>query len=116
MPSSLFSQQHDVALSHAALRLPLLLFAASLIAYLGTPVKHSLLTSAFAWLAVCARSTYRSGNWRGVVDGAPGQKIAWAAGVLFALGSVSERAVEGRGIWWAKVRTRAQWEGEDKSD
>lgn len=110
MPSLLSRYQHDAS-ARTHLALPLLLLLSSILAYLGTPAKHSLLTSAVAWLSICTYTTLKAGA-RSLLDAAPSQKLAWAAGSLFALAQVEERAVDGRGIWWAKVisfPTRPEW-------
>ena len=64
--------------------------------------KHALLTSAIAWLSICLYTSSRVGA-RSLLDGAPSQRLAWAAGGILALAQVCERAVDGKGIWWAKV-------------
>jgi hypothetical protein len=89
-------------LSRSSLALPVLLFLASLVANISTPTKNSLLTSALAWLAVCASCSSKT-NVRILLDTNPARKTAWAAGSLFALAQVCDKAVDGRAIWWAKV-------------
>jgi hypothetical protein len=104
MPSLLSRyQQHDAA-SPSAIVLPLILLVSALLAYLATPAKHALLTSAVAWLSICTYSTLKLGA-RSLVDALPPQRLAWAAGGLWGLAQMCERAVDGRGIWWAKVNT-----------
>ncbi|KAK5125336.1 hypothetical protein LTR85_000445 [Meristemomyces frigidus] len=102
MPSLLSRYQHDAAAARTHLALPALLLISCILAYIGTPVKHSLLTSAVAWLSICTYTTLRVGA-KSLLDAAPGQKLAWAAGALFALAQIEERAEHGRGIWWAKA-------------
>jgi hypothetical protein len=103
MPSPLSRFEPDAS-SRSRLVLPALLFLASLVANVGTPTKHSLLTSALAWLAVCALCTLKTGA-KNLLDVTPARKNTWAAGLLFALAQVCDKAVDGRAIWWAKVRT-----------
>ncbi|KAK4541698.1 hypothetical protein LTR36_007407 [Oleoguttula mirabilis] len=102
MPSLLSRYQHDASAARTHLALPLLLLLPCILAYIGTPNKHSLLTSAVAWLSICIYTTLKIGA-RSLLDAAPAQRLAWAAGALFAVAQVEERAVEGRGIWWAKA-------------
>ncbi|CAK4032336.1 glycosyltransferase family 90 [Lecanosticta acicola] len=102
MPSLLSRHQHDAAAASSALTIPLVLLAASVLANIGTSTKHALLTSATAWLSLCIYTTSKVGA-RSLLDGAPSQRLAWAAGGMFALAQVCERAVDGKGIWWAKA-------------
>ena len=102
MPSPLSRFEPDAS-SRSRLVLPILLFIASLVANVGTPTKHSLITSALAWLAVCALCTFKTGT-KNLLDVTPAKKNTWAAGLLFALAQVCDKAVDGRAIWWAKVR------------
>lgn len=101
MPSLLSRRQHD-ALAASANTLPLALLATSILAYIASSPKHALLTSAIAWLSICLYTSSRVGA-RSLLDGAPSQRLAWAAGGILALAQVCERAVDGKGIWWAKV-------------
>lgn len=101
MPSPLSRFQPDAS-SQSRIALPALVFLACFIANIGTPSKHSLLTSAFAWLAVCVLYTLKKGA-KGLLDVTHAKKTAWAAGALFALAQVCDKAVDGRAIWWAKV-------------
>lgn len=101
MPSPLSRFQPDAS-SRYHIVLPVALLLASLFANVATPTKHSLLSSAVAWLAVCALCTLKTGA-RSLVDATPAKKTAWAAGLLFAIAQVCDKAVDGRGIWWAKV-------------
>ena len=101
MQSLLSRYQHDAS-ARTQLVLPLLLLLSSTLACLGASSRHSLLISAIAWLSLCTYATLRTGA-KGLLDASESQKLAWAAGVLFALAAIEERAVEGRGIWWAKV-------------
>jgi len=102
MQSLLSHYKHDAS-ARAQLGLPLLLLLSSILAYLGTSSsRHSLLINAVAWLSICTYATSRTGA-KSLLDAWPSQKLSWAAGALFALAAVEERAVEGRGIWWAKV-------------
>lgn len=101
MPS-LLRFQHDATASRSSITLPVVLLVASILAYIGTPAKHSLLTSAVAWLSICIYCNLRIGA-RSLLDGAPSQRLAWAAGALLCVAQVCERAVDGKGIWWAKV-------------
>jgi hypothetical protein len=108
MPSPLSRFEPDAS-SRSRPVLPVLSFLASLVANVGTPTEHSLLTSALAWLAVCALCTFKTGA-KNLLDITPAKKNTWAAGLLFALAQVCDKAVDGRAIWWAKVRT-LQWIG-----
>lgn len=101
MPSPLSRFQPD-APSRSRVALPALLFIASLLANIGTPTKHSLLTSASAWLTVCVLCSLKTGG-KSLLDVTPARKTAWVAGSLFALAQVCDKAVDGRAIWWAKV-------------
>lgn len=101
MPSLLSRYQHDAS-SRSALVLPLALLLSCVLAFLGTPPKHSLLTSGVAWLSICTFASLKVGA-KSLLDASPAQKLSWAAGGLFALSSVEERSVDGRSIWWAKV-------------
>ncbi|KXT11496.1 hypothetical protein AC579_2418 [Pseudocercospora musae] len=105
MPSLLSRYQHDAASApRASLALPLVLFVASLLAYIGTSTKHSLLTSAVAWLSTCTYAALRTrGGMTSLLDAGPAQRLSWAAGALLALAQICERAVDGAGIWWAKA-------------
>lgn len=102
MLSLLSRYQHDASAVRAHLALPALLLFSCTLAYIGTPLEHSLLQSGVAWLSICTYTTLRTGA-RSLVGAAPGRKLAWAAGALFALARVEERTAEHRGIWWAKV-------------
>jgi hypothetical protein len=86
---------------------PLLLLISSTLANVGTPPAHSLLTSAIAWTALCVVASVGLRRWRtqtgGSGSGGNARRLAWAAGGLLALGRVCEKAVDGRGIWWANV-------------
>jgi hypothetical protein len=110
MQSLLSYYQHD-ATTRTKLVLPLLLLLSSCVAYLGTPAQHSLTISAIAWLSICTFTTLRAGI-KSLLDASSGQKLAWTAGALLALAGIEERAVEGRGLWWAKVILRKQLEKE----
>lgn len=101
MPSPLSRFQPDAS-SHSSLALPALLFFASLVANVFRPTNNSLLTSAIAWLAVCASSTSK-GSARSLLEATSARKTAWAAGLLFALAQVCDKAADGLAIWWAKV-------------
>ena len=101
MPSPLSRFKPDAS-SHSSLALPAILFLTSLVANICTPTKNSLLTSAIAWLAVCASNTSK-GSARSLLEATTARKIAWAAGLLFALAQVCHKAADGRAIWWAKV-------------
>jgi hypothetical protein len=102
MPSPLSRFEPDAS-SRSRLVLPALLFLASLVANVASTTKHSLLTSALAWLAICALCTFKTGA-KNLLDVTPAKKNTWAAGLLFALAQVCDKAVDGRAIWWAKVR------------
>lgn len=96
--------QHGSISSSFPLLLTATLLVTSIAASLFTSTRHSLLTSACAWLAISVYTTSRIGL-RSLLDAAPHQKLAWAAGYLFSLASVEERSVgnNARTIWWAKV-------------
>ena len=83
--------------------LPAALLLTTTLANVGTPVAHSLLTSALAWSAICVYTTLRlrKGSNGGLEGGA--KRLAWIAGGLLALARICERAVDGRGIWWANA-------------
>jgi len=102
MSSLLSRYQHD-ATARTRLALPSLLLLASVAAYLGTPARHALLTSAIAWLSICTYTSLKVGG-RSLLDAAPAQRLAWAAGLLLALSQIEARAADGRAIWWAKVK------------
>ena len=101
MPSSLLRSEHDAAAS-PAFTLAVTLLIASFLAQVGAASKHALLTSAVAWLSICAYTTLRAGA-RSLLDGSSSQRLAWGAGALLAVAGVCERAVDSKGIWWAKV-------------
>ena len=101
MLSSFPRSQHDAA-SPSALTLAVALPIASFFAQIGTPSKHALLTSAVAWLSICTYTTLKIGA-RSLLDGSASQRLAWGAGALLAVTGVCERAVDSKGIWWAKV-------------
>ncbi|KAI7602025.1 hypothetical protein KC319_g17145, partial [Hortaea werneckii] len=96
--------QHASISSSFPLLLTTTLLLTSIAASLFTSTRHSLLTSACAWLIISAYTTSRIGL-RSLLDAAPNQKLAWAAGYLFSLASVEERTVgnNARTIWWAKA-------------
>lgn len=98
--------QHASISSSFPLLLTTTLLLTSIAASLFTSTRHSLLTSACAWLIISAYTTSRIGL-RSLLDAAPNQKLAWAAGYLFSLASVEERTVgnNARTIWWAKVNS-----------
>jgi len=104
--SSLLSRDPQNATDRPRFALPLLLLLTSIAAYLGTPSKHALLTNAIAWLSICTYATLRVGA-KSLLDVGSSQKSAWAAGCLFAMSQVEERAVDGKAIWWAKVKRSA---------
>ena len=101
MQSFLPRSSHDAS-GRSTLILPAIFLLSSILAYLATPTKHSLLISAVAWLSICTYTTLRVGA-KSLFDASPSQKLSWAAGGLLALAAVQERSVDGRGIWWAKV-------------
>ncbi|KAI7487585.1 glycosyltransferase family 90 protein [Hortaea werneckii] len=96
--------QHASISTSFPLLLTTTLLLTSIAASLFTSTRHSLLTSACAWFAISASTTSRIGL-RSLLDAAPNQKLAWAAGYLFSLASVEERSVgnNARTIWWAKA-------------
>jgi len=121
MPSSLSLpryQQHDALRAHLAL--PAALLLSCTLALLGTSSRHSLLTSAIAWLSICTYTTLRIGA-KSLLEASPSQKLGWAAGTLFALAGIEERSGSmegvgrGKGFWWAKV-IHARIIGERSSD
>ena len=101
MQSFLSRPLHDAS-RRSTVVLPAIFLLSSILAYLGTPTKHSLLISAIAWLSICTYTTLRVGG-KSLLDAAPSQKLSWATGGLLALAAVQERSVDGKGIWWAKV-------------
>ena len=100
--SFMFSRYQQHAASRPGLTAFIALLFTSVIAYVGTTARHSLLTSALAWLAICAYTSFTLGR-KGLIGAGLPQKLAWAAGGLLALGQVQEKAVNGSGVWWAKV-------------
>jgi hypothetical protein len=82
------------------------LLVTAVLTLVGTSPRHLLTTSAAAWTCIWAYARSRSGlNSPGESQG---RVLSWAAGVLLALSSVCESAVEGgRHIYWAKVRRDA---------
>lgn len=102
MPSLLLRTQLDGS-PRSSLTLALVLLAASFVACLGTPAKHSLLTGAAAWWSIYIFCGLRTGLGA-LLSIRPATTVSWAAGALLALTQVCDRAVDGRGIWWAKVR------------
>jgi hypothetical protein len=93
---------HD---NQQAVLLGTLLVTAAL-ALVGTSPRHLLTTSASAWTCIWAHA--RFGSRPSSAGESQGRVLSWAAGVLLALSSVCERAVEGgRHIYWAKVRKGA---------
>lgn len=99
MPSLL--SRHDAA-SRSALAVPLVALASYVFATISSSNKHALFASAVAWLAICIYTTSKVGA-RSLLDAAPSQRLAWAAGGLLEISAICERAVDGRGLWWAKV-------------
>lgn len=104
MPSLL--SRYDAAASPTRFALPvaLALLVFSALENVFTPARHSLLVHALAWAAVSACAVFFSTGWKSAFEEGSGRKSAWIAGGLLALAAVGERAVGGRGIWWAKVR------------
>ena len=101
MPSLLSRYDHYVP--RQSIILPVILLATSILACIGTPVPHSLRTSAIAWAVVWAYAALRlRGKGNGSAQG--GRTAAWAAGGLLAIAQICGRSVDGRGIWWANVR------------
>jgi hypothetical protein len=104
--------QHDVLAllrQYAHLLPPLTLLISSTLTYIGTPPAHSLFTSALAWTTICIIAPIalrRVGTGReagGNGGNVRARRLAWAAGGLLTLAKVCEKAVDGRGIWWANV-------------
>lgn len=93
---------HD---NQQAVLLGTLLVTAAL-ALIGTSPRHSLTTSAASWTCIWAYTRFRSGL--SSTGESQGRLLSWAAGVLLALSSVCERAVERGHIYWAKVRRLAR--------
>lgn len=75
------------------------------LALVGTSPRHSLTTGAVAWTCIWAYTRFRGDL--GSIGESQGRVLSWAAGVLLALSSVCERAVERGHIYWAKVRRNA---------
>ncbi|CAD0025817.1 unnamed protein product, partial [Aureobasidium pullulans] len=88
---------HD---NQQAVLLGTLLVTAAL-ALIGTSPRHSLTTSAASWTCIWAYTRFRSGL--SSTGESQGRLLSWAAGVLLALSSVCERAVERGHIYWAKA-------------
>jgi hypothetical protein len=83
------------------------LLVTAALALVGTSPRHLLTTSAAAWTCIWAYARFGSHRPSSTGD-SQGRVLSWAAGVLLALSSVCERAVEGgRHIYWAKVRRNA---------
>jgi hypothetical protein len=99
---SLLSRHQQDAPPYSYLTVPVLLFATTILMNIFTPTKHALLTSAIAWLAICVFCTRITGA-RALLNDAPSRMIPLAAGGLFALAQLCERAVDGGNIRWAKV-------------
>ncbi|KAK5111042.1 hypothetical protein LTR62_005417 [Meristemomyces frigidus] len=99
---SILSHPSNNASGRKSIILPLVLLLSSVLAYLGTPTKHSLLVSAIAWLSISTYTTLRTGA-KDLLNGNPAQRLAWTSGALLALAAVQERNVDGSGIWWAKA-------------
>lgn len=93
---------HDAA-ALSAVTVAIALVVALVLTYTLTSAKHSLLASAAAWLLLCLWSTTRVGA-KSLMDAHASQRSAWAAGVLLVLAQVCERAVDGTGLWWTKVK------------
>ncbi|KAI4762177.1 hypothetical protein E4T52_05606 [Aureobasidium sp. EXF-3400] len=82
------------------------LLVTAVLALVGTSPRHLLTTNAAAWTCIWAYARFRSGL--SSTGESQGRLLSWAAGVLLALSSVCESAVEGgRHIYWAKVRRDA---------
>lgn len=81
------------------------LLVTAALALVGTSPRHSLTTSAVAWTSIWAYTRFRSNL--STTGESQGRILSWAAGVLLALSSVCERAVERGHIYWAKVRKDA---------
>lgn len=79
--------------------LPIFLVLSTVLTYtLTSSAKHSLFASAFAWLFLCIWSSTRIGS-KSILDAHPSQRLSWAAGGLFVLAQVCERAVDGKDVW-----------------
>lgn len=103
MPSLLFRHQQNAAsTNNRRTLLAILLLLTSVVAYIGTSAKHSLLTGATSWLLLWVYASVKTASARRLSGLA--QTSAWSAGGLLALGQICARAVEGRGVWWANVR------------
>lgn len=85
--------------NHAA---TVVLFLVTFAATVGTSYRHSLTTSATAWLAICIFTWLKTKPY-GLSTASHAQILAWVAGGLLALASVCERSVIRKDIWWAKV-------------
>lgn len=108
MPSLLSRYGDHNDASTRRLALPIILLLTSVLANVGTPVPHSLLTSAVAWAGIWVYTGIRSRRNNGSQShggGGANKGAAWAAGALLALAQICERSVDGRGIWWANVCT-----------
>lgn len=83
--------------------LPAAFLVVSIISTINTPVQHSLLITSISWGLIWIFSIARAGLYSGF-DNTIRKKFSWAAGGLFALAQICERAARDReGIWWTKV-------------
>ncbi|KAK5165712.1 uncharacterized protein LTR77_008635 [Saxophila tyrrhenica] len=105
MPSSLLPSRYQQNDASATYFLPLVLLLSSVVSSIGTSVAHALLTSAVAWTVLSVYTSVRLRRGRNGKEengvNRQARRLSWAAGGLLALARICERAVDGRGIWWA---------------
>lgn len=88
---------------HSPFLLPAAFLVVSIISTTNTPVQHSLLITSISWGLIWIFSIARAGLYSGF-DNTIRKKFSWAAGGLFALAQICERAARDReGIWWTKA-------------
>lgn len=80
-----------------------LLIAAAIVSGRAS-TRHSLTVSAVSWTCIWAYARFRGAPKTSSAQESQGRTLSWVSGVLLALSSVCERAVERGHICWAKVR------------
>ncbi|OCL06419.1 glycosyltransferase family 90 protein [Glonium stellatum] len=93
----------EYAAQYTYFLLPTAFLGVSIISTINTPVQHSLLITSISWALVWIFGIIRAGIYSGL-DNTIRKKFSWAAGALFALAQICERAARDReGIWWTKA-------------
>jgi len=82
--------------------LTIVLYLSAFAATVGTSSRHSLTTSAVAWLAISVFACLQATS-SGLAAATHAQTLAWVSGGLLALASMCERSLSWGDIWWAKV-------------